>query len=75
MYLNLLFPWVPSDDSWRRLMEALLAEGSPAALVFHARGLQQAPEQCLVITRAELAQAEKVVALNVEGHVETVLKP
>jgi len=72
--LDQLFPWVPSDDSWRRLVETLAAEEGPAALICHVRGHLTAPEKCLAAAHRDLAEAEKIVDLIVERSVETVMK-
>ncbi len=56
-----LFPWVPSDDSWRRLLETLVAEKGRAALIVHARGMSRAPTPCLEAARAALLETEKFV--------------
>ena len=57
-----LFPWIPSDDPWRRLLEALVERLGGAALVVHVRGWRTAPDACRAETRATLAAAEQIAA-------------
>lgn len=56
-----LFPWIPSDDSWRRLLETLVSEGGRTALIVHAQGMDRAPVDCLEAARAALLEMEKLV--------------
>ncbi|MBZ5538110.1 MAG: ATP-binding protein [Acidobacteriia bacterium] len=60
-----LYPWVPSDDTWRRLLEALSKEPVPTALVVHLRGWQQAPEACRREASRALVVAEKIARYDV----------
>lgn len=53
-----LFPWVPSDDSWYRLMETLAVEEQATGLVVHCVGMQRAPEVCKRMAREGLASAQ-----------------
>ena len=71
-----LFPWIPSDDPWHRLMEALDGEGGGAALVVHARGFARAPDTCLAAGRNALANAERMGGLKraQAAEVEDVLR-
>jgi hypothetical protein len=69
-----LFPWTPSDSSWRRLLETLELEDGAAALTVHARGFAQAPESCREQARCGLAGAESVAAANIPGGYETLLR-
>jgi hypothetical protein len=66
-----LFPWIPSDDPWRRLLETLDGEAGGAALVVHARGFTRAPDPCLVAGRKALANAERMGELK-RAQVEAV---
>ncbi|MGI8782104.1 MAG: type IV secretory system conjugative DNA transfer family protein [Acidobacteriota bacterium] len=68
-----LFPWTPSDDPWRRLLETLHQEGDAAVMV-HLRGLRQAPESCQTEARAGLAAAEVALTSNIAGISQTVLQ-
>ncbi len=68
-----LFPWIPSDDSWRRLLETLTATQPTAALVVHLRNVEKPSPACLNRARAAMAQAEKIVARNIAQELETVL--
>ncbi|MCW5968909.1 MAG: hypothetical protein KIT57_10375 [Blastocatellales bacterium] len=56
-----LFPWTPSDDPWRRLLETLVAEKGRAALIVHVRGMNRAPASCLEAARTALLEIEKLV--------------
>ncbi len=55
-----LFPWVPSDDPWHRLLQVLNAEEETSAIVVHALGLASAPPGALDSTRAALATAGEI---------------
>jgi len=68
-----LFPWVPSDDTWRRLMEALVHEHGDAALVVHLCGLHRAPEASLNVVRDALVETEKIASSAVDSSIETLL--
>lgn len=61
--LNLLhlFPWVPSDDPWHRLLQVLDAEEEATSVVVHARGLAHAPEAARVASRSALATAAAIL--------------
>ena len=61
-----LFPWTPSDDPWRRLLEALCAEEGGGLLVVHARGRRQVPAVCLESATASLIAAEQLANLPVD---------
>ncbi len=63
MKVRHLFPWVPSDDSWWRLVGVMEKEGGPAALVVHARGWAAAPADCREAADRDLESVERVVAL------------
>jgi hypothetical protein len=67
-----LYPWVPSDDPWRRLLEALSDEPASAALVIHFRGWSQVPEDCRKMASKALVVAERIAAFDVENRTETV---
>jgi hypothetical protein len=56
-----LFPWVPSDDPWRRLLEALSAEPGLSALVVHLRGCGRAPSRCEDAVLEAMAAGERAV--------------
>jgi len=62
-----LFPWVPSDDSWRRLGDMLgRDEKRLGALVVHFRGFDRSPIPCTNSGRTILAAAERMVRLDSE---------
>ena len=63
LHLPHLFPWVPSDDPWWRLVDVMAKESGPAALVVHARGWQTAPEECREFAHYHLAGVERAVDL------------
>ena len=67
-----LYPWVPSDDPWRRLLEALSDDPASAALVIHFRGWSQVPEDCREMASRALVVAERIAAFDVEDRTETV---
>ncbi len=54
--LEHLFPWVPSDDPWGRLVDAL-ERSAPAALLVHFQGLERAPERCMDQARGAVSRA------------------
>jgi len=70
-----LFPWVPSDDSWRRLIEVLSEEPGPVAFVVHAQGFNKVPASSQDAIRGAMAEAEKVACGDLmpdQRRVETV---
>lgn len=71
-----LFPWLPGDDPWHRLLHTLAGEAGDAALVVHVLGWPQAPQGCRDEARRNLAAAEHLAARRVDSatRVETVLK-
>lgn len=73
LFIPHLFPWVPSDDTWRRLLEALAETDGAAALVVHLCNVASAPEACVHVVHDAMAKAEQVHARNVDARVETVL--
>ena len=62
LQLRHLFPWIPSDDPWRRLVEVLARNPGPAALVVHFRGWREVPEGCAAQAREALAAAESIAS-------------
>ena len=67
-YLRHLFAWVPSDDPWRRLLEAIREAPTRAAMVVHLRGWPRAPASCRELALDSLAAAERIES---EGIKET----
>jgi hypothetical protein len=63
MKVTHLFPWVPSDDSWWRLVDVMEKETGPTALVVHARGWATTPGACRDAANRDLEGVERVVAL------------
>ncbi len=57
-----LFPWVPSDDPWRRVADVLLRCEPHTTLVVHGRGFDRAPDEALAVARDNLAAAEKILS-------------
>ncbi|MBM4354987.1 MAG: DUF87 domain-containing protein [Deltaproteobacteria bacterium] len=57
-----LFPWVPSDDPWRRVADVLLRSEPRTTLVVHGRGFDRAPDQALAVARENFAAAEKTLS-------------
>ncbi len=55
-----LFPWVPSDDPWRRLLEALVEERALAAVVTHCRGWRRVPPSTQSEAHRRLVAAERL---------------
>ena len=68
-----LFPWVPSDDSWIRLVEALVAVPG-SCFVVHIKGLASASESARDRARAALAQSERHCNDDDAPGIRTVLK-
>ena len=58
--LDHLFPWIPSDDPWHRLLQVLDAEEEASAVVVHARGFSRAPEAARTASRTALATAAAI---------------
>lgn len=63
LHIPHLFPWVPNDDPWWRLVDVMAKESCPAALVVHARGWQTAPEECREDAHHHLSGVERAVDL------------
>ncbi|MCC6159413.1 MAG: type IV secretion system DNA-binding domain-containing protein [Deltaproteobacteria bacterium] len=61
-----LFPWIPSDDTWQRLIDVLLA--IPSHFVVHVRTWPRTPTEILERAHADLAEAERVMGASVETH-------
>jgi hypothetical protein len=72
--LRHLFPWVPSNEPWRRIMECLAAESKSTALVIHSKSLPKAPAKCMEDALTTLAAAENIVSRTVGlSPTETIL--
>ena len=71
--LRHLFPWIATDDPWRRLLEAIGEAPEGAALTVHLRGWKQAPAACRAAAIEALAAAERFVT-NVPKQSETLLQ-
>jgi hypothetical protein len=69
-----LYPWVPSNSTWRPLLEVFASEPGDIALIAHWRGWQQAPANCRAAAREALAAAERIAALDVHDDIRTVLR-
>ena len=61
-----LFPWVPSDDPWRRLMEILNEEPEPISFAVHVQGFSKAPASSQDVIRSTMAEVEKVACGDLE---------
>ena len=70
-----LFPWVPSDDTWRRMLEALTMEPGQAAFVVHVRGCREAPSAAEEAALRSMASGERIARglLEPAERVQTVL--
>jgi hypothetical protein len=71
-----LFPWVPSDDPWRRLTEVLSDEPGPVSFAVHVQGFGRVPASSQDEIRDAMAEAEKIACGDLQpdqSKVETVL--
>ncbi len=55
-----LFPWIPSTNSWGRMIQTLADHQGGAAYVVRVRGWPEAPESCKQEIRRTLANAERI---------------
>lgn len=67
-----LFPWIPSSDPWRRLLEALLRERDSTAFVVHFATHCETSESCVGEAGQMLIEAERIVSMNVDSLVKSV---
>ena len=70
-----LFPWLPSNDSWRRLLEVMGNAQEDSAVVVHLQSFPEVPDNCRQEARKALAMAERV--LNEKSRIDdgsTVLR-
>jgi len=72
-FVQHLFPWIPSDNNWVRLMELLLNEEKETAYILHFQGLKEAPEECLDKIIDSMISAEKIIYLSTQDTYETYL--
>ena len=56
-----LFPWVPSDDPWRRMMEVLAAQDKGAFILVHIQGWKAAPKAAVDCALRTMAATERVI--------------
>lgn len=61
-----LFPWIPSSDPWRRLLEALSDERDKSALVVHFLTQDSTPDHCVEEAEQMLIAAERIAAMNTD---------
>lgn len=69
-----LYPWVPSDDTWARLLSALMMEPGPAFYAVHMMRPVSVPQAAAELARKSLSTAENVLSMGTESEEVTIQK-